>query len=119
MKKPIAIITVLVALAAQMVSCVAVESSSRSPENQVFQFMTTAMFTPQGKPGMTAVTADAYLWIPPACRRVRGVVVMAQNVPEHWLVGHPAIRSACGDCDLALLFTCRSFLMFRLLHLHL
>lgn len=88
-------------------------SVSRSPENQVFQFMTTATFTPQGKPGLSSVTADAYLWIPPTCQRVRGVVVMAQNVPEHWLVGHPAIRAACTDCNLALLFTCRSFLMFN------
>lgn len=84
----------------------------RTPENQVFQFMTSESFTPKAKPGLPTTTSDAYLWIPPACRRVRGVVVMAQNVPEHWLAGHPAIRGACTDYDLAILFTCRSFLMF-------
>ncbi len=86
---------------------------SRSPANQVFQFMVTVTHTPTAAPGLAPTTADAYLWIPPACRRLRGVVVLAQNVPEHWLAGHPAMRAACTDCDLALLFTCRSFLMFN------
>lgn len=61
---------------------------------------------------MASRTADAYLWIPEKCQRVRGVLILAQNVPEHWLAGHPAIRSACADNDLAILYTCRSFLMF-------
>ncbi len=87
-------------------------SPSYSPENQVFQFATTQSFTPKGKPGMPTATADAYLWIPESCKRVRGVLVLAQNVPEHWLVGHPAIRAACVDNDLAILYTCQSFLMF-------
>jgi hypothetical protein len=79
---------------------------SRSPENQGFQFMASASFTyPGGKPR----TATAYLWIPEQCQRVRGILVMGRNVPEHWLVGHPAIRQACSDSDLAILWSCPSF----------
>ncbi len=81
---------------------------SRSPENQVFQFMTRQSFAWGG--GQTQ-NATAYLWIPPTCERVRGVVVMGRNVPEHWLVGHPAIRKACEDSGLALLWCCPSLLM--------
>ena len=83
-------------------------SMSRSPENQVFQFVTTESFTPKAKPGMPTTTAVAYLWIPESCKRVRGVLVLAQNVPEHWLVGHTAIRAACVDNDLAILYACQS-----------
>lgn len=79
---------------------------SRSPENQVFQFMTTATFDFGGGVNRTAA---AYLWISPDCRRVRGVLVAGRNVPEHWLVGHPAIRAACGDSGLAILWCCPTF----------
>ena len=82
-----------------------------SPENQIFQFMTTETFTPKSDPSMKKTTANAYLWIPPACRRVRGVLVLSQNVPEQWIVGHPAIRAACADNDLAIMWACRGFLM--------
>jgi hypothetical protein len=78
----------------------------RSPENQVFQFATAATFDFGGG---TSRTASAYLWIPPACQRVRGIVVAGRNVPEHWLVGHPAIRSACSDSGLAILWCCPTF----------
>ena len=84
----------------------AADIPGRSPANQVFQYMTTQSFTP---PGHKTTTANAYLWIPPACPRVRGVLVLGQNVPEQWLVGHPAIREVCAEESLAILFTCRSF----------
>jgi len=87
------------------------QTPSRSPENQIYQFTVTETFTPKAKPGIGSRTADAYLWIPEKCQRVRGVIILAQNVPEHWLAGHPAIRAACADNDLAILYTCRSFLM--------
>lgn len=83
---------------------------SRSPENQVFQFMTRQSFV--WGDGQTQ-NSTAYLWIPPACQRVRGVVVMGRNVPEHWLAGHPAIRQACEDSGLALLWCCPSLLMVK------
>ncbi len=82
------------------------QAQSRSPENQVFQFMTTASSRYAGDKERSAT---AYLWIPPTCNRVRGVLVAGRNVPEHWLVGHPAIRQACADSDLAILWCCPSF----------
>ena len=60
---------------------------------------------------MKQTTANAYLWIPPACKRVRGVLVLTQNVPEGWIAGHPAIRAACADNDLAIMWACHGFLM--------
>jgi len=79
---------------------------SRSPENQIFQFRTSDSCLLG--PGQRR-TATAYLWIPPSCRRVRGVVVAGRNLTEHWLVGHPAIRKACADSDLAMLWCCPTF----------
>jgi hypothetical protein len=81
-------------------------AAPQSPENQVFQFMTTQSLTASNK---KTRAATAYLWIPPECRRLRGVLVAGQNVPEHWLVGHPAIRQACAASDLAILWCCPSF----------
>ena len=81
-------------------------AAGRSPENQVFQFMTSVSAThADGKERK----ATGYLWIAPDCRRVRGVLVAGRNVPEHWLVGHPAIREACADSGLAILWCCPSF----------
>jgi len=89
---------------------------SRSPaDNQVFQFMTRQEFTPditKYRPQST----NAYLWIPPTCKRVRGVLVFGYNVPEHWMVGHPAIRQVCAEQDLAILFTCGSFRLCAVCH---
>lgn len=68
----------------------------RSPVNQVFQFMQRG--TLEYAPGDVVKTV-AYLWIPERCDRVRGLLIMGENVTEHGLVGHPAIRAACESCD--------------------
>lgn len=81
-------------------------NAGRSPRNQVFQFMATVSATnTAGK----ARQATGYLWISPNCQRVRGVLIAGRNVPEHWLVGHPAIREACADSGLAIVWCCPSF----------
>ena len=80
--------------------------AGRSPINQVFQFMATA---PATNAAGRARQATAYLWISPNCQRVRGVLIAGRNVPEHWLVGHSAIREACADSGLAILWSCPSF----------
>jgi hypothetical protein len=91
-----------------------------SPENIVYQYAVSttysvpkfdappdipvgSLFQPQ--------TATAYLWIPPECRQVRGVVILGDNVPEQWLAGHPAIRQACAEENLAIVFTSPTFLL--------
>lgn len=43
----------------------------------------------------------AYLWIPPDCRRIRGVVLGMQNMLERPLMLDPIIRQACRQEDLA------------------
>jgi hypothetical protein len=91
------------------------ELVSRSPENQVFQFMTTQSYTPD-ESQFPSQTATGYLWIPPACTTVRGVLVFGYNVPEHWMVGHPALRKVCAEQNLAILFTNGSFRLATLCH---
>ncbi|MCC5827817.1 MAG: hypothetical protein JJU36_00080, partial [Phycisphaeraceae bacterium] len=49
----------------------------------------------------------AFLWIPPEARHVRGIVIGGMTLAERELVKDPAIRKACADQSLALVFlTC-------------
>ncbi|MEI7731181.1 MAG: hypothetical protein WCO56_16525 [Verrucomicrobiota bacterium] len=93
-------------------SCVAESPESlRSPVNQVFQFVqhgTCSAWT-----NGTPTTATGYLWIPENCRRLRGLVILCANVPEHMLVGHPAIREVCAAHDLGIFWGTRSFYNFK------
>jgi len=86
------------------------DSADRSPANQVFQFMQSGNCT--WSDGKTS-TATAFLWIPENCQRLRGLVIMGSNVPEHMLAGHSAIRKACEAHDLGILFAVPSFLYDR------
>jgi hypothetical protein len=83
----------------------------RSPVNQVFQFAQSGACA-AWTDGSTN-TATAYLWLPESCRRVRGLLILCANVPEHRLVGHPAIRSACAAHDLGIVWCTPSFMNFR------
>ena len=89
-----------------------------SPENIVYQYLATKTFTlpkfetPPGVPVgnlFQPQSATGYLWVPPACKQVKGILVLGANVPEQWLGGHPAIRQVCTEQDLAIVFTCPSF----------
>lgn len=89
-----------------------------SPENTVYQYMATKTFqlptfeTPPDVPAgklFEPQRATGYLWIPPACRQVRGLLVFGDNVPEQGLAGHPAIRQACTEEGLAIVFTSPTF----------
>jgi hypothetical protein len=83
----------------------------RSPANQVFQFVQEGSCTTWAD-GSTS-RASAFLWIPEQCQRVRGLVVLCANVPEHRLVGHEAIRAACAAYDLGIVWCVPSFMNFR------
>ena len=48
--------------------------------------------------------ARAYLWIPPACERVRGLLVGGMTLIEKDLVEDPLIRRACAEEGLAIVF---------------
>ncbi len=83
----------------------------RSPVNQVFQFTRSDEFT--GWADGTKTSATAFLWIPENCRKLRGLLILCSNVPEHMLVGHPAIRAVCAANDLGIAFFPKSFYNFK------
>ena len=85
--------------------------SKRSPENQVFQFMQTGTCTAWADSSKT--NSNLYLWVPENCKKLRGLVIMCSNVPEHMLVGHAAIRKACEANDLGIIWSTPSFMNFR------
>lgn len=81
-----------------------------SPVNQVFQFSATAS-TSAWADGSTT-TSTAYLWIPEKCERLRGLLVLCNNVPEHTLVGHEAIRNVCAEMNLGIVWSVPTFWNF-------
>lgn len=81
-----------------------------TPVNQVFQFVQTGT---QTWPDGSTTNATAYLWIPEKCQRLRGLLILCTNVPEHRLVGHPALRKACEENDLGIVWCVPSFMNFR------
>ena len=87
------------------------DESSRSPVNQVFQFMQSGTCTAWTNGVKT--TATGYLWIPENCRHLRGLLILCANVPEHMLVGHPAIRKVCAAHDLGIFWGVKSFYNFN------
>ncbi len=85
--------------------------ASRSPVNQVFQFMYSGTCTSWADSSKTKSTL--YLWIPENCKKLRGLLILCTNVPEHMLVGHAAIRKACENNDLGIIWSTPSFMNFR------
>ncbi len=108
-----AIIFGLVSLCAIDETCRAVDSKAAlvSPENQVFQFMQSETCSAWADGSNSKATA--YLWVPEQCKRLRGLLVLCANVPEHRLVGHPSIREACAANDLGIVWCVPSFMNFR------
>jgi hypothetical protein len=82
----------------------------RSRVNQVFQFSYSETRS-DWKDGRQT-TARAYLWIPEECERLRGLLILCSNAPEHMLVGHQDIRKACAANDLGIFWGVRSFYNF-------
>lgn len=115
MRTPTLLITALLLsplAAAQATAPVAVTpESARSPVNQVFQFVQSGTFSAwsDGKP----TSATGYLWIPEDCQRLRGLLILCANVPEHMLVGHPAIRKVCAERGLGIFWGTQSFYNFQ------
>lgn len=97
-------------LAFSMIGSAQAAEALPSPVNQVFQFAHTAERLGGG--GGSSGSASAYLWIPEACQKLRGLVIFCNNVPEHRLVGHPAIREACRANDLGLIWSVPTFWNF-------
>ncbi|MBX7207168.1 MAG: polysaccharide lyase 6 family protein [Verrucomicrobiaceae bacterium] len=87
-------------------------AETRSPENQVFQFMQHG--TLEYAPG-DEVKTTAHLWIPETCGHLRGLLVLGENVTEHGIVGHPAIRAACAAGDLGIVWCSPRFMSVKTL----
>jgi hypothetical protein len=71
-----------------------------------YQFMTTLTIKDANE---SSKLITSYLWIPPSCKKVRGIVILSQNVLEQWLAEHVAFRAACVKSNLAILWSCTSF----------
>ncbi len=67
------------------------------PASAVFQYL-AAITTDKQQ------SSQAFLWVPPAARQVRGVVVAGMTLVEREMVKDPAVRKACADEGLAILF---------------
>ena len=52
--------------------------------------------------------ARAFLWIPPDCKKVRGVIFASQVILEKSFCDNPAIRSACAKENLGIIILFRS-----------
>lgn len=46
----------------------------------------------------------AFLWIPPGCKRIRGVVVGQHNMQEEQIFEHPVFRKTLAELDFALIW---------------
>ena len=86
-------------------------AAPRSPANQVFHWAFTG--TCGEWPDGSQSTATGYLWIPEDCVRLRGLLILGTNVPEHMLVGDPAIRSVCAEKNLGIVWFVPTFWNFR------
>jgi len=52
-------------------------------------------------PAPTIPERRAFLWVPPDCKQVRGLVVACHNMIEKSLFERPAFRAACAETTLA------------------
>ncbi len=102
-------LTVLAALCAGILLPSSVQAAEPTPVNQVFQFVANGVAEIQnrGNPGK----ASSYLWIPEQCQKLRGLLILCANVPEHRLVGHEKIRAVCAANDLGIVWSTPSFLL--------
>lgn len=75
-----------------------------APDDGNGEFQFAATFSNQGVDTKEPHDFKAYLWIPPHCEKLRGVIVTQQNVGEQVFSEHPLIRAVCAKHDLAILW---------------
>lgn len=105
------IISLIIGFFISALSFAGTPESRRTPENQVFQFMQSGTCTAWAD--STKTNAKLYLWIPEKCIKLKGLLIMCNNVPEHMLVGHRFIRKVCAENDLGIIWSTPSFMNFR------
>jgi len=84
----------------------------RSPRNQLYQFAVSLHGTTSAD--NVNETVRSYLWIPEHCKRLRGLLIFAENVPEGLIAGDAAIRKVCADNDLGIYYSVMSFCRYEL-----
>lgn len=97
------ILSLGVLLAASVIDLYAALPAPR-PECKNGEFQFSYSFDNRGVDGRPAHPSTAYLWIPPNISRVRGLIVAQQNVGEQRFTEHPAIREACAQNELAIVW---------------
>ena len=63
-----------------------------------------AVFQYAGSVTSAQKQSQAFLWLPPEAKQVRGVVMAGMTLAERELVKDPQIRKACADEQLAIVF---------------
>ena len=87
---------------AQAAPSTVTQEAMRSPVNKVFQFTQSGDFT--GWADGSKTSARSYLWIPEECKKLKGLLILCANVPEQMLAGHEAMRKACAENDLGIVW---------------
>lgn len=62
--------------------------------------------------GETQKNPRAFLWIPPGCQRLRGVVVGQHNMEEEQIFEHPTFRRALTELNFAVVWVTPAFDLF-------
>lgn len=62
--------------------------------------------------GETGRAARAFLWIPPSCERVRGVVVAQHNMEEEGILEHPLFRKKLSELGFAAIWVTPGWNLF-------
>jgi hypothetical protein len=80
------------------------ENPAGSPDiaNSVYQFGVT--IPKSGTDPLISGQTNAYLWVPPKCERLRGVIIAAANVIERRFCDDPTIRGEAAREGLAIVF---------------
>ena len=82
----------------------------RTPVNGVFQWYVETKYKYQEEDFER--TANAYLWIPEHCQKVRGALLLFRNIIDESLTVNPSIRAVCAKNDLAIIWV-NSYLYAR------
>jgi hypothetical protein len=76
------------------------EPAARAAENPAPVYQWSASITPVG-PTENKTDPKAYLWIPPNCKEVRGIVIGEHNMEEAPMFEHPSFRKTLTDLGFA------------------
>jgi hypothetical protein len=75
----------------------------------VWQWSVEVQTAPTTQPIERRERPRAFLWIPPTCQRVRGIVFGQHNMEEESILEHPALRAACADLGFAQVWVAPGF----------